>query len=87
MESSFSKMSMFFCKVLKNFVWFSMLVTACNKSWDNESILLFFVDCSHCIQIFIGAIVASNLKETKLLAGGVLRGMTVVFGKESRDGV
>ena len=37
-------------------------------------------------KLFIGAIFASNFKQSKLLAGGVLSGKTVSFGKESWDG-
>lgn len=37
------------------------------------------------MQLFIAAIFVSSFKEFALLAGGVLSGKTILFGKESYD--
>ena len=64
-----------------------MLVIACNKPWDNDSILWFIGDSSHCTQPFIESIFVSNFKQFKLFAGSILCGKTVSFAKVSCDGV
>lgn len=64
-----------------------MLVTACEKPWDKDSISFLIEDNSHYMLFFTAGIFASNFKESKLLTGGVLCGKTVPLGKISRDGV